>query len=169
MGLFVTGKTHGLLSRLNSASAKYEDALEREIDKAAKKIERRAKRLAPSDDGVLRGMIESKTTKEGSRVVGIVKSGAKYSAYLEFGTGLFVDPILGVPKHWIVPKNKRFLAWPIRKKDRSSGKYTAAEKKRGYAVRPRVKGIRRHPFMRPAYNEEVPNLIKAVRKIKVLS
>lgn len=63
-----------------------------------------AKEQAPIDDGLLRGSITSKVTKDGAELVGIVGTNLDYAPYQEYGTGIYGPK--GAP---ITPKRGRFL------------------------------------------------------------
>ena len=68
-----------------------EQKLKSALGKACAVVERSAKQKAPKDTGELRRSITSKVEKEGNGAVGIVFTPLEYSAYIEFGTGLFAE------------------------------------------------------------------------------
>ncbi len=68
-----------------------------------------AKQQTPINDGVLRGSITSKVTKEGNEMVGIVGTNLDYAPYQEYGTGIYGPK--GVP---ITPKQSSVLRFKTR-------------------------------------------------------
>ena len=167
MGKTVIGKIQPFLMRLSKLDEKYMTRVKRVVDAGRLNIERVAKRRAPYDEGLLRAGIESSLVVEANRVIGIVKAGKKYSIYNEFGTGLYVDPALGMAPHLIRPKNKKFLRFETKtyKGKTPSGRHGGFD--RGVVFTKATKGMRPHPFMRPAYAEELPKIIRALHKIKL--
>lgn len=76
-----------LLAKLDMLGGNTEKAIENGIDKAARRVKRDAKLLAPVDSGRLRNSIQHKIEKFQGKVVGIVYSNVEYAPYVEFGTG----------------------------------------------------------------------------------
>lgn len=105
-----------------------------EINSSALKIMSDAKRLAPIDLGFLRGQISIEPIND---LTYEVEAKAKYSAYIEFGTGGEVN----------VPAGYEDLA--IRFKGRGIRKVN----------------IRPQPFLIPSYETEKPKLIDRLKKL----
>lgn len=76
-----------LLAKLESLGGNIEQALEKGVDKAARRVKRAAKLLTPVDTGRLRNSIQHKTTNASGRVEGLVFTNVDYAPYVEFGTG----------------------------------------------------------------------------------
>lgn len=82
---------------------KLPEVLKEEIDMeclaSALNIEKNAKRDAPKDTGFLANMISHSPTSPTGKMDYKVYSGAKYSAYVEFGTGALVDVPAGLENY----------------------------------------------------------------------
>ena len=77
-----------LMKKLQSLGGEVDKGVERGLLLAAKTIQADAKLRAPvGDTGQLRNMITASVTTVNGKKVGLVHSGAKYSAFVEFGTG----------------------------------------------------------------------------------
>jgi hypothetical protein len=105
-----------------------------EINSSALKIMSDAKRLAPIDLGFLRGQISIEPVND---LTYEVEAKAKYSAYIEFGTGGEVR----------IPAGYEDLAMMF--------------KGRGI----RTVNIRPQPFLIPSYEMEKPKLIQRLKKL----
>jgi hypothetical protein len=105
-----------------------------EINSSALKIMSDAKRLAPIDLGFLRGQISIEPVND---LTYEVEAKAKYSAYIEFGTGGEVR----------IPAGYEDLAMMF--------------KGRGI----RTVNIRPQPFLIPSYEMEKPKLIDRLKKL----
>lgn len=108
---------------------KFDSCLDKErINKALKEacalVERDAIKNAPKDNGELRRSI----TSEVCNGVGVVFTPKEYAPYIEYGTGLFAEAGDG----------RKDVPWNY--KDDEGNWHTTS-------------GIKPHPFMRPALNE----------------
>jgi hypothetical protein len=105
-----------------------------ELNASALNIQNSAKRLAPVDLGFLRNNIALFAQ---SKLTYTVESKAKYSPYIEFGTGAEVN----------VPAGYEDLAMMFKGKGR------------------RTINIRPQPFLIPSFEVEVPKLIERLKKL----
>jgi HK97 gp10 family phage protein len=105
-----------------------------EINASALNIQTSAKRLAPVDLGFLRNQIALVPVGD---LTYSVEARAKYSAYLEFGTGGLVNVPAGFEDLAILFKGKGL----------------------------RTINIRPQPFLIPSYETEKPKLIKRLKKL----
>lgn len=79
-----------LLAKLEMLGGNTEEALQSGVDKAARRVKRDAKLLAPVAEingGRLRNSIQHKIEKFQGNIVGIVYTNVEYAPYVEFGTG----------------------------------------------------------------------------------
>lgn len=107
--------------------------LEQALGQACALVEGSAKRNAPKGDGALRRSITSKV--EGN--VGIVYTPLEYAPYVEYGTGLFAEE-----------GGRQDVPWHYQDDE---GEWHSTS------------GMKPHPYMRPALNENLNN-IKAILK-----
>lgn len=81
-----------LLRKLESSGGNTQQALKIGIQKATKKIQADAKRLAPAGtSGQLRNSIQATVEERDGTVVGTVSTNLEYAPYIEFGTGPIGD------------------------------------------------------------------------------
>lgn len=126
-----------LIKRFDNAPEVLKKEMAAELYFSAKEIEGNAAAAAPTDDSFLRKGIDSE--KEGE-LSWIVKSNAEYSAYVEFGTGDYVEITQG--------SNLKGLA--------------------NYAMSFYVNGkgkLPARPFLFPAFQAESLQLIKKIKNI----
>jgi HK97 gp10 family phage protein len=107
-------------------------ALARGILRASKKVERKAKRLAPVDKGQLRASITSQIVFRSGLPIGRVGTNVKHAKWVHEGTGIYGPR--GVP---IRPKNGKVLVF--KPKGKSKNVYVKS-----------VKGMKGRPFLRDA-------------------
>ncbi len=112
--------------------------IEAAVKKACLLIEGEARKNAPKNTGELRRSIESKVEIEGKEVVGTIFTPLEYAPYIEFGTGLFAEGGNG----------RKDVPW-----------YYQDDKGEWHST----SGMKPHPFMRPALEE---NRTKAIEIIK---
>jgi HK97 gp10 family phage protein len=108
--------------------------LSNEINASALKIQKDAKRAAPVDNGFLRNNIA--LTKD-TDLTFTVESKAKYSPYIEFGTGGLVE----------IP----------------AGYEEIAAQFKGKGIK--KINLRARPFLIPSFENEVPKLLKRLKKL----
>ena len=102
--------------------------------KACALVERSAKQKAPKGNGDLRRSITSKV----DGLVGIVYTPLEYAPYVEYGTGLFAEN-----------GGRQDVPWNY-KDDEGNWHSTT--------------GMKPHPFMRQALNENRQNIIRVIKK-----
>ena len=107
--------------------------LDQALGQACALVEASAKRNAPKGDGGLRRSITSKVEDN----VGIVFTPLEYAPYVEYGTGLFAEE-----------GGRQDVPWHYQDDE---GEWHSTS------------GMKPHPFMRPALNENINN-IKAILK-----
>ena len=76
-----------LLAKLDILGGNAEEAMQKGIDKAARRVKRDAKLLCPVDTGRLRNSIQHKVEKYQGQIIGTVHTNVEYAPYIEFGTG----------------------------------------------------------------------------------
>lgn len=101
--------------------------LEAAMGKACALVERAAKQNAPKGSGELRRSITSKVETQNDDVVGVVYTPLLYAPYVEYGTGLFAEE-----------GGRKDVPWCY--KDDEGNWITTS-------------GMKPHPYMRPALNE----------------
>lgn len=108
------------------------------IGRACALVERSAKQKAPKGTGELRRSITSKVDVMGDDVTGIVFTPLEYAPYVEFGTGLFAEEggRSDVPWHYQDDKGE----WHS------------------------TSGMKPHPYMRPALNENREEIKRIIRE-----
>lgn len=107
-------------------------SLARGVFRMSKKVERRAKRLAPVDKGQLRASITSHVVFRGGLPIGRIGTNVKHALWVHNGTGIYGPR--GVP---IRPKTAKVLVF----KPKGSTKNVYVKS---------VKGMKGRPFLRDA-------------------
>lgn len=97
------------------------------VARACALVERSAKQKAPKGTGELRRSITSKVETNGNDVVGTVFTPLEYAPYVEFGTGLFAEE-----------GGRKDVPWNYQD---DKGEWHSTS------------GMKPHPYMRPALNE----------------
>lgn len=113
--------------------------LESVMGKACALVERSAKEKAPKGSGDLRRSITSKVENTGDNVVGVVFTPLEYAPYVEYGTGLFAEGGNG----------RKDVPW--RYKDDEGNWHSTS-------------GMKPHPYMRPALNENRELVRKIIKE-----
>lgn len=88
------------------------------------------------------GALHNSVTVTTNNTEATIKATAKHAPYIEFGTRA----------HTITPKNKSVLAF-------EAGGGTVFAKKVNHP------GIKKKPFLEPAFNEEIPEFLKRLEKV----
>jgi HK97 gp10 family phage protein len=175
-----------LEKKLNDIKSNIATDLAKEISASALKIEKDAKRNAPTNMGTLKQSIHA-TSKD--KLTHYVEVGASYGAYLEFGTGGKVSIPSGYENYAATFKGNKggslndmieaLTLWVKRKglagtysvktQRRLGGKAvksTQDEKlARFLAIKILRNGIKAQPYLIPAYEAEKPKLIQRLKKI----
>lgn len=107
------------------------------LNKACLLVEADARKKAPKDTGELRRSITSEVKKTGSDYVGIVSTPLEYAPYIEYGTGLFAEG-----------GGRQETPWNY-KDDEGNWHSTS--------------GLKPHPYMRPALNENRENILNLLK------
>ena len=97
------------------------------MQKACALVEAEARKKAPKGNGALRNSIESRVEVNGDDIIGVVFTSLEYAPYVEYGTGLFAEN-----------GGRKDVPWCY-KDDEGEWHSTS--------------GMKPHPFMRPAFNE----------------
>jgi HK97 gp10 family phage protein len=111
-----------------------EEKLLKGLQRAVLYVERSAKIRAPKGDGDLKRSIQSKVEDN----VGYVYTNLEYAPYVEYGTGLFAEE-----------GGRTEVPWSY--KDEKGEWHT-------------TKGMKPHPFMRPALNENRTTLTRLIKE-----
>lgn len=106
--------------------------------KACALVEGAAKRKAPKGNGELRRSITSKVDNLGGEVVGVVFTPLEYAPYVEYGTGIFAEE-----------EGRTDVPWHYQDDE---GEWHSTN------------GMKPHPFMRPAYNENRPQIKRILKE-----
>lgn len=101
-------------------------------------VERSAKQKAPKATGELRRSITSKVETNGTEINGVVFTPLEYAPYVEFGTGLFAES-----------GGRKDVPWNY-KDDKGDWHSTS--------------GMKPHPYMRPALEENREQIIKVIKE-----
>lgn len=101
-------------------------------------VERDAKQNAPKDTGALARSIQSKVENNNNSIQGVVFTPLEYSAYIEFGTGLFAES-----------GGRTDVPWSYQ--DDEGNWHT-------------TKGQRPQPYMRPAIDNNREKIVKMIKE-----
>ena len=110
------------------------------LGKACALVERAAKEKAPKDTGELRRSITSEVYEDGEDIVGVVFTPLLYAPYIEYGTGLFAEGEGG---------GRKDVPWHYQ--DDEGNWHTTS-------------GIKPHPFMLPALNENREEILRLLEE-----
>lgn len=108
------------------------------MGKACAIVERDAIKKAPKGAGDLRRSIQSTVEIDGRDVVGIVFTPLEYAPYVEYGTGLFAETGGRKDVPWVYCDDK--------------GEFHSTS------------GMKPHPYMRPALNENREKIIEIIQE-----
>ena len=108
--------------------------IEKAMGKACAVVEAAAKQNAPKDTGALRRSITSKVDVEGKEVIGTIFTPLEYAPYIEYGTGLFAES-----------GGRKDVPWNYQD---DKGEWHSTS------------GIKPHPFMRPAIEDNRDKIIE---------
>lgn len=114
-----------------------EDKLIAAMGKACALVERAAKEKAPKDSGELRRSITSKVNTDSGEITGVVFTPLEYAPYIEFGTGLFAES-----------GGRNDVPWNYQDDE---GNWHSTS------------GMKPHPFLRPALNENVQQIKRILK------
>lgn len=110
--------------------------LEKAMGKACAIVERDAIKKAPKGAGDLRRSIQSRVENDGHEVIGIIFSPLEYAPYVEYGTGLFAEEGGRTDVPWVYCDDE--------------GNFHSTS------------GMKPHPYMRPALNENREKILKTI-------
>ena len=145
-----------------------DDKLKPALEKACLLVERRAKQLAPKEDGNLRRSITSKVNDDAG-LYGIVYTPLFYAPYVEYGTGLFAENGNGrkeVPWVYVEGSHNKHTKKKTYTEDEAESVAAYLQSKGLNAVV--TYGKEPQPYLRPALNENREK-IKRLLKEGVLS
>ncbi len=159
--------------KLAQLSDKARGEVKNEFAASANNIRNNAIRLAPVNLGELRNSIKVISRGDNNDYVFIVRAGAKYAPYVEFGTGGKVSVPSNYQQYAQKFKGKtgstfkamiEALALWVKRKGIGNGKN---DKGLAYAIALNIlrKGLRPQPFLIPSYEQEIPKLIKNIKQI----
>lgn len=122
----------------------------------------------PMDTGILRGTLSYRI--EGNSIIFTVDS--PYAEYIEYGTGIYHTDEAGHPEphsEWDVyakppPEGKGFLAWESGRKSRLAAHKSPKQGNWIYAQHVHIKGMHPHPFMRPAFHQNMTKIKKIIQE-----
>lgn len=156
-------------------SAALEKGIDDALNGAALEIEVTAKRLAPKDRGTIAQMISANISGHLEKEVNV---NAFYAAWIEFGTGKYAAAYVStLPAEWKAYASQfrgksggtfdemieRLSEWVRRK-----GIATAKDaKKVGYLIARSIlrNGVRPHPFLYPAFEQQRPLIIQDIENV----
>lgn len=110
--------------------------IEKAMGKACAVVEAAAKQNAPKDIGALRNSITSRVENRNGHIEGVIFTPLKYAPYIEYGTGLFAES-----------GGRKDVPWNYQD-DRGEWHSTS--------------GIKPHPFMRPAVEDNRNKIIEVL-------
>jgi HK97 gp10 family phage protein len=111
--------------------------IETALGKACALVERSAKQNAPKGTGELRRSITSKVENDADGVRGVIFTPLEYAPYVEFGTGLFAES-----------GGRKDVPWCYQDDE---GEWHSTS------------GMKPHPFMRPALNENREQILRILK------
>lgn len=164
-------ETIGKLDKFNKT---VQTEIKDEVNASALSIQTNAKRLAPVNLGNLRNTIYLvEQSKNNSSYMFSVGAAASYAPYIEFGTGGKVSIPNGFESYAAQFKGKaggtfkemlRALTMWVERKGIASGKKS---KSVAYMIAVSIlrKGLRPHPFLLPAFEQERPKLKAKIENI----
>ena len=126
----------GVLDRLDTLEEI--QAIEKALLKACALVEASAKQKAPKGNGELRRSISSKIEQGSGEIYGVVFTPLEYAPYVEYGTGLFAEE-----------GGRQEVPWSY-KDDKGNWHSTS--------------GMRPHPYMRPALEENREEIIRIIKE-----
>lgn len=160
----VTG-LNKVVRQLNDFGQEGERMAKAIVQSTADRVVLEAKRLAPANLGKLRQSIGKEEEAKG--FVARIYAGERYSAYVEFGTGTYVNvpsELQALAIQYKGQKNGNFEQFlqAIRDWCRNKG----IEEKASWVIAMSIlrKGVRPQPFLYPAYVEGRKRLIQDIRK-----
>lgn len=110
--------------------------IEKAMGKACAVVEAAAKQNAPKDTGALRNSITSRVENRNGHIEGVIFTPLEYAPYIEYGTGLFAES-----------GGRKDVPWNYQD-DRGEWHSTS--------------GIKPHPFMRPAIEDNRNKIIEVL-------
>lgn len=110
--------------------------IEKAMGKACAVVEAAAKQNAPKDTGALRNSITSRVENRNGHIEGVIFTPLEYAPYIEYGTGLFAES-----------GGRKDVPWNYQD-DRGEWHSTS--------------GIKPHPFMRPAVEDNRNKIIEVL-------
>lgn len=117
----------------------------RELHRQGRQVLQQARILAPVDQGQLRASILMEMDEERGLPIARVGTNVKYAIYVHEGTGIY-----GPRRTPIVPRNKRFLRWPVKNQSGRGRRRYISGRTAQYAYAKSVKGVPARPFLRKA-------------------
>lgn len=118
------------------------NSYERALKKACALVARAAIEKAPKGGGDLRRSITYRIEQEGDNLIGVVFTPLEYAPYVEYGTGLFAEGGNG----------RTDVPWCYMDEETGEFVYTS--------------GMKPHPFLRPALNENREEVLRILKEGK---
>ncbi len=112
------------------------ETIKQSMGKACAVVEAAAKKNAPKDTGALRNSITSKVEYRDGHIEGVVFTPLEYASYIEYGTGLFAES-----------GGRKDVPWNYQD---DKGEWHSTS------------GIKPHPFMRPAVEDNRNKIIEVL-------
>lgn len=119
-------------------------AIARDLIRRGQRVENKARRLCPVDEGRLRASISTEVRGSGSSLTIRIGSNLEYAIYVEEGTGIYAG------RGYITPKRGTYMRWPRKNNSGSGSRRYSGGRTSTYVFAKRVKGVRPRPFLRPA-------------------
>ena len=178
-----------LMGKLNKMSERIQNDVLDEFNASALNIQTNAKKYAPVNIGTLRNSIQLKEELTNGQLVFTIGSKLPYAPYIEFGTGgkvtipagyeQFASQFKGGKGGTFAQLLKALMEWVKRKgivgtysvkTGRRTGNKSIQQKQNesaAYAIALSIlkKGLRPHPFLIPAYEQEIPKLKYNIKRI----
>ena len=178
-----------LMDKINKMSERIQNDVLDEFNASALNIQTNAKKYAPVNIGTLRNSIQLKEELTNGQLVFTIGSKLPYAPYIEFGTGgkvtipagyeQFASQFKGSKGGTFAQLLRALIEWVKRKgivgtysvkTGRRTGNKSIQQKQNesaAYAIALSIlkKGLRPHPFLIPAYEQEIPKLKYNIKRI----
>jgi len=112
------------------------------------RVKQRAEVLAPVDQGRLRTSIKLEMDTENGVPIARVGTNVEYAIWVHEGTGIY-----GPRKTPIVPKNFRYLKWPVKNQSGQGRRRYKGGKTENFAYAKSVRGMKPRPFLTRALQQ----------------
>ena len=130
-------------------------------------IHKEAVSRVPVATGILRESIHFDFEETENFFRGLVKVGAHYGPYVEFGTRPHMPPVEPIQK-WVEIKSRRFVRTKSGKQRWIKGKQGKEARSIAWAIAMTIKkkGTKAHPYLRPAWEKGIAFFERKLQEMK---